>query len=137
MYQVHSVAVADGKCSASFSGLAPKPPVASTTAPAVMVSPPTAMPRTRPSSSTTQPVDPLAEGDVDVALAAVAVQHVDDGLAVADGHVHTGDRLVAADDQLVVVLDAEVAEPLHDRARVSGRAALTTAVSMFHRLTCR
>lgn len=62
-----------------------------------------------------EPVDPLAQRDLDAGPAARAEQDVDDRLAAADGHVHPGRALVPAVHELVVVLDAEVTEPLHGR----------------------
>ena len=62
-----------------------------------------------------QAVDPLAERDVDVVLAAVPVEDVDDALPSPDGHVDARDALVAAVDELGVVLDAKVPQPLDGR----------------------
>ena len=63
-----------------------------------------------------QAVDPLAERDVDVVLAAVPMEDVDDALPSPDGHVDARDALVTAVDELGVVLDAKVAQPLDGRA---------------------
>ena len=75
-----------------------------------------------------QPIDPLAERDVDVPFAAVAVEDVDDRPApLPTGTCTRAHRLVATDDELVVVLDAQIAEPLHDGAGRARRAGCTTA----------
>jgi hypothetical protein len=67
-----------------------------------------------------QPVDALAEGDVDAGLAAPAMQHVDGGLTGADRHVHARHPFVTRLHELLVELHAEVGEPLDHR---SGGAA--------------
>ena len=77
-----------------------------------------------------QPVDPLAEGDVDVGLAAVPGEDVDDALAPADGHVDPRHPLLTAEDQRVVVLDAQVAEPLDGRPGELGEAAHDAGVDV-------
>ena len=116
MYHAQPVAAADGKCSASFSGLLPNPPVATTTAPAVMASSPTATPMTAPSSVSSRSTR-WPERDVDVRPRGSAGRGRRRRPGPAPiGHVDPRHPLLAAEDQLVVVLDAEVAQPLHRRA---------------------
>ena len=62
-----------------------------------------------------QAVDSLAQGDVDLGLAAVPGEDVDHGLTPADRDVDARHPLLTAEDQRVVELDAEVSEPLHGR----------------------
>jgi hypothetical protein len=68
-----------------------------------------------------EPVDPLPQRNLDAGPAARAVQDGDDRLAAADRHVHPGRALVPAVHELVVVLDAEVTEPLQGRAGQVGQ----------------
>jgi len=120
MYQAHPVSAADGKYRASFSGLLPKPPVATTTAPAVNASSPTPAPTTAPSSVSRRPTR-RPERDLDSGAAAVAGEHVDHGLAASDRTVDPRHALVTAEHQLVVELHPEVAEPFHRRPRQFGQ----------------
>ena len=63
-------------------------------------------------------VDPLAEGDVDATFATLSVQGIDDGLAGALRDMNPGGALVGGLHQLVVEVDAEVTQPVHDTTRV-------------------
>ena len=68
-----------------------------------------------PSALHEQPVDTAPERDVDVGGATAAVEHVDDPLPATDRHVHPRHPLVAAEHQLFVELDTQVAQPLDGR----------------------
>ena len=118
MYQAQPVSAAEGKYWASFSGLLPKPPVATTTPGgqrvladagthdgAVRVS---RRPTRRPSA-------------ISIGAAAVPGEHVDHRLAATDRAVHPRHALVTAEHQLVVVLHPEVAEPFDGRPRQLGQ----------------
>jgi hypothetical protein len=63
-----------------------------------------------------QPVDALAERDVDTALAARAMEGVDDALAALDRPGAARHALVAAEDQLRMELNADVDQPVERRA---------------------
>ena len=114
MYQAHSVAAADGKSRASFSGSVAEPARRDhhRVGGDLVVADGDAHDGTVVHE---QSVDAAPECDVDALVTAVPGQHVDDGLPPPDRAVHPGHALVAAEHELVVVLHAEVAQPLDRR----------------------